>query len=79
LRREKRGYYVGTFHLICEDASKTEENEVTNKYFTLLEKNIKEEPYLWLWTHKRWKRTRQGHIEREKRRAQDLQRLKEKS
>ena len=79
LRREKRGYYVATFHLICEDASKTEENEVTNKYFALLEENIKQEPHLWLWTHKRWKRTRQGHIEREKRRAEDLQRLKEKN
>ena len=79
LRREKRGYYVGTFQLICEDASKTEENEVTNKYFALLEENIKQEPHLWLWTHKRWKRTRQGHIEREKRRAEDLKRLQEKN
>jgi len=79
LRREKRGYYVATFHLICEDASLLEENEVTNRYFTLLEENIKEEPYLWLWTHKRWKRTRQGHIEREARRARDLQRLAEKN
>ena len=77
LRREKRGYYVGTFHLICEDASKLEENEVTNKYFALLEENIKKEPHLWLWTHKRWKRTRQGHIEREARRAEDLRRLSE--
>ena len=79
LRREKRGCYVATLQLICEDASKTEENEVTNSYFSLLEENIKAEPHLWLWTHKRWKRTRQGYIEREKRRAQDLQRLKEKS
>lgn len=79
LHREKRGYYTATFHLISEDASKTEENELTDKYFALLEKNIKEEPHLWLWAHKRWKRTRQGYAEREARRAQDLQKLKEKS
>ena len=77
LRREKRGYYVASLHLICKDASKTEENELTDSYFALLEKNIKEEPHLWLWTHKRWKRTRQGYIEREIKRARDLQRLKE--
>lgn len=79
LHREKRGHYIATFHPICEDASKIEENELTNKYFALLEKNIKEAPHLWLWAHKRWKRTRQGYAEREAKRARDLQRLKEKS
>lgn len=79
LHREKRGHYVATFHPICEDASKTEENELTNKYFTLLEKNIKEAPHLWLWAHKRWKRTRQGYAEREARRERDKQRLREKN
>ena len=77
LRREKRGCYVAAFHLICDDASKTEENEITNSYFAMLEENIKQEPHLWLWTHKRWKRTRQGYIEREMQRAQDLKRLSE--
>ncbi len=77
LHREKRGCYVATFHPLCEDASKTQENELTDKYFALLEEKIKEEPHLWLWTHKRWKRTRQGYAEREARRTRDLQRLKE--
>ena len=79
MRQEKRGQFVATFHLISEDASKTEENELTNKYFNLLEENIKEQPHLWLWTHKRWKRTRQGYAEREAKRARDLQKLKEKN
>lgn len=79
VRRESRGHYVATFHLIDEDASHTQENELTDKYFSLLEKNITEEPHLWLWTHKRWKRTRQGYAEREARRAKDLQRLREKN
>lgn len=79
LHREKRGHYVATFHKLCEDASQTIENELTNKYFALLEENIKEEPHLWLWTHKRWKRTRKGYAEREAKRARDLQKLKERS
>lgn len=79
LHREKRGHYVATLHPICEDASKTEENELTNKYFALLEENIKEAPHLWLWAHKRWKRTRQGYAEREARRERDKQRLREKN
>ncbi len=79
LHREKRGHYIATFHPICEDASKIEENELTNKYFALLEENIKEAPHLWLWAHKRWKRTRQGYAEREARRERDKQRLRENS
>ena len=79
LHREKHGHYVATFHKLCEDASQTIENELTNKYFALLEENIKEEPHLWLWTHKRWKRTRKGYAEREAKRARDLQKLKERS
>lgn len=76
LHREKRGHYVATFHLLSEDASKTAENELTDKYFSLLEEKIKEEPHLWLWAHKRWKRTRQGYAEREARRERDKQRLR---
>ena len=45
----------------------------------VLEDNIKECPELWLWTHKRWKRTRKGYAEREARRARDLQRLRERN
>ena len=51
----------------------------TNRYFTLLEENIKEEPYLWLWTHKRWKRTREGYARREAKRIEDRRKLVEKA
>ena len=79
MRREKRGKYVATFHKIAEDASTTNEHELTNGYYKLLEDNIKECPELWLWTHKRWKRTRKGYAEREAKRARDLQRLRERN
>ena len=58
IHREKRGRYVATFHKIAEDASNTEEFELTNRYYQLLEENIRQSPELWLWTHRRWKRTR---------------------
>jgi len=41
---------------ICSNAESTTDGEITQKYIGLLTENIKEEPYGWLWTHKRWKR-----------------------
>lgn len=40
---------------ICAEAGLTKETEITQSYISLLEKNILEEPFGWLWTHKRWK------------------------
>lgn len=77
LHRECRGHYVAKFHLVSEDASKTADNELTDKYFKMLEDDIKSEPYLWLWAHKRWKRTRKGYAEREAKRETDKKRLRE--
>lgn len=41
---------------ICSKAESTDDGEITKKYIDLLTENIREEPYGWLWTHKRWKR-----------------------
>jgi len=41
---------------ICSKAESTADGEITKKYINLLTENIIEEPYGWLWTHKRWKR-----------------------
>jgi len=40
---------------ICAQAQTTKEGDITKKYMDLLADNIREEPYGWLWTHKRWK------------------------
>ena len=58
MHKEKRGKYVACFHKIAEGASVSEEYNLTEIYYQLLEENIKESPELWLWTHKRWRRTR---------------------
>ena len=73
--REKRGHYVLKIEDMAEDAALLPEFEPTNMYYRLLAENIRETPDLWLWTHKRWKRTRQGYAERERRREQDRKRL----
>ncbi len=58
MTRVKRGKYVAHFDLMVEDATTLPENELTNEYFRLGEKDIRREPASWLWTHNRWKRTR---------------------
>ncbi len=51
-----KGNYKITCAPICSKAESMNEGEITQKYVDLLTKNIREEPYGWLWTHKRWKR-----------------------
>jgi KDO2-lipid IV(A) lauroyltransferase len=70
MKRVKRGYYTAHFELFAEDASKMAEFEPTNRYYELLEKEIKENPELWLWTHNRWKRTREGYEKRMRQREE---------
>ena len=57
VERPKRGYYVAEFKLIARDPKQTEDYQLTDAYFTLLEASIRRAPQFWLWTHNRWKRT----------------------
>lgn len=63
IRKEKRGHYVAAFHLITDKVKETPEHYVTEQYYARLEENIKQYPEYWLWTHNRWKRSRQGFID----------------
>ncbi|MEQ8909127.1 MAG: lysophospholipid acyltransferase family protein [Vicingaceae bacterium] len=58
IHRIKRGHYEVAYQLICEDASKTEYGYVTQAHTKLLEKEIRQKPEHWLWSHKRWKHKR---------------------
>ncbi|MDQ0967692.1 KDO2-lipid IV(A) lauroyltransferase [Flavobacterium sp. W4I14] len=51
-----KGSYNVTCMPVCADAGALTEGEITQKYINLLTENIREEPYGWLWTHKRWKK-----------------------
>ena len=55
----KRGYYEAEFKLITREPQAMKEFELTDRYFLLLEESIQRAPEFWLWTHDRWKRTRE--------------------
>lgn len=57
MHRPRRGYYVGKFIRMAEDANECEKFFLTREYFRLLETSIRRAPAYWLWSHRRWKRT----------------------
>ena len=59
VRRIRRGYYEAEFQLISREPKKMAEYELTDEYFRRLEASIRRDPACYLWTHNRWKRTRE--------------------
>jgi Kdo2-lipid IVA lauroyltransferase/acyltransferase len=51
----KRGYYSMHFELLTNDASQLPEGELTKLYVARITQLIQEQPYNWLWSHRRWK------------------------
>lgn len=56
MQRPERGKYICTFRLITDKPAEMQENEITARFFKMLENTIKRDPRLYLWTHDRWKR-----------------------
>lgn len=63
VRKVKRGYYEVDCQLMMRDSKNAPEFAITELYTRLLEQNILEDPALWLWTHRRWKRTYEGWLQ----------------
>jgi len=59
MEKIKRGYYKSTVRLISEHSQSEPEFKITETYIQAMEKTILRDPAYWLWTHKRWKRTRE--------------------
>jgi len=59
MSRPKRGYYTLRFVPITDAIKKDPVFGPSREYFRLLEQNIREAPQYWLWSHRRWKRTRE--------------------
>lgn len=55
MARKERGSYEISFVKLCDDASQYSPEDIVGKYYAELEKEIKETPHNWLWSHKRWK------------------------
>ena len=56
----RRGYYEITLHQIVP--TKDEPFAYTKEYMRMLERDIKEQPHLWLWSHKRWSIQKKDYI-----------------
>ena len=61
IQRPRRGYYEATFRLITREPKAMADYEITDIYFRLLEESIRRAPAFYLWTHNRWKRTREEY------------------
>ena len=57
IKLTSKGYYESTFEEINSKNINGEKLEITKEFFSKLENQIKSEPRLWLWSHKRWKHT----------------------
>lgn len=53
--RVKRGYYTYRLVPLIDNPKETAEYEITNTHVAYLDKQVKEMPQYWLWSHRRWK------------------------
>jgi len=62
VRKERRGHYSIRFNLLTDSPNSLPEGQITEHYARRLETLIRENPQYWLWSHRRWKLTRNGRI-----------------
>lgn len=63
IRKIKRGHYTMTMMKMTDDPNSLPPGSITEWHTRVLEDLIRENPSIWLWTHKRWKRSRQDYAE----------------
>lgn len=63
--RVRRGYYEVTFSTLCDDPSSVPQYTIVEQYVRRLEEDILRRPEQWLWSHRRWKLTRNGRIRKD--------------
>lgn len=65
MERPSRGHYICNFQLLSEHAShEAEEYAITKRFFANLEQTIRRQPAFYLWSHNRWKRTKEEYEKR---------------
>ncbi|MCO6485137.1 MAG: lysophospholipid acyltransferase family protein [Saprospiraceae bacterium] len=60
--KPKRGFYELTFHLLTEDPRSLPHGTVTEWHTRILEEDIRQNPAIWLWSHRRWKKIRPDDV-----------------
>ncbi|MFP4547530.1 MAG: lysophospholipid acyltransferase family protein [Fidelibacterota bacterium] len=64
MQRVKRGYYTVRIEKLSDNPAALKEGEITEIYMQHLENIIRRQPENWLWSHRRWKRTRERKHEK---------------
>lgn len=59
----RRGYYNCRFIPMTTNPVEMDNYQLTDKYMQMLEDDIRCNPELWLWTHKRWSNTKEKWLE----------------
>ena len=59
MTRPKRGYYNVEYVPITDSPKDLPDGDITRIFFKHLEESIREAPQYYLWTHNRWKRTKE--------------------
>lgn len=62
IHKIKRGYYTMSAVLITDQPASLPEGSISELHTRALEQNIKEQPYIWLWSHRRWKHKRPNKV-----------------
>lgn len=57
-RKVRRGYYEAELEWVYDGETALEPHVITERYVGMLEKDIKQCPELWIWSHRRWKQRR---------------------
>ena len=60
MRRVRRGRYEMSFEQIYDGEEQVPAYEITERYVRRLEAMIREQPELWMWSHRRWKHKRKN-------------------
>ena len=58
VKKIRRGYYETEMVLLSTPPYAKEETSIVENYIKATEKNIREQPEGWLWSHERWKKLR---------------------
>jgi len=58
IKRLKRGFYEVDSEILVADPKNTKEGEISELHTRKLEKDILDQPEIWLWSHRRWKHKR---------------------
>jgi Kdo2-lipid IVA lauroyltransferase/acyltransferase len=55
MKKIRRGYYEFDLIPLFDNSRETGDHEITDAHVNILEKQIRDKPEYWLWSHRRWK------------------------